>query len=175
MKNSLIALVSIFLFTMQTPKKVEKKYAVNFAISYTESYCMGMRPTEEMLKELAIPKPYQNRELSIIKGKESFDKMKSIFVGKITTNGKGVATLNLPEGVYSIIDNEKASFYNKVKNDKVNYQISSDACVQEWIKRPILTFTVSKKGAKVKYIFNKSCYLGENVSQCINYIGPQKP
>lgn len=175
MKNSIIAIACIFLFTMQTPKKVEKKYAVNFVISYTESYCMGMRPTEEILKELAIPKPYQNRELSIIKGKESFDKMKSVFVGKVTTNAKGLAILNLPEGVYSIIDNEKASFYNKVKNDKENYQINSDACVQEWIKSPILTFTVSKKSTSVKYIFNKSCYLGENVSQCINYIGPQKP
>lgn len=175
MKKSITALASIFLFTMQTPKKVEKKYAVNFAITYTESYCMGMRPTEQILKELSTPKQYPNRELSIIKGNGNFNSMKSVFVGKILTDKNGFAKLNLQEGVYSIIDNEKAAFYSKVKNDTIDYKITSEACVQDWIKSPIFTFTVTKKGANVKYQFNKSCYLGENASQCISYIGPQRP
>lgn len=168
MKTILISFLTVLLFTMASPPY---KHAVSIQVFYTESYCMGMQPTEEMLAELAKPKAYPDRELAILKKSGS----KQTLVTTVKTNNEGLININLPAGEYSVMDNSKSTFYNQIKNDKDNYAISSEACLKEWLNKPILTFIVTQKAIKLKHTFNKSCYLGENQSTCISYTGPQKP
>jgi hypothetical protein len=168
MKTTILLFLTILLFTMAAPKK---KQAVTIQLFYTNSYCMGMRPTEEMLAELAKPKIYPDRELTIMKMRGK----KQTLVATVKANREGLINIDLPAGEYSIMDNSKSTFYNQIKNDRDNYAISSEVCVKEWLSKPILTFSITKKAVAIKHTFNKSCYLGENPSPCISYIGPQKP
>ncbi|MEY5048614.1 MAG: hypothetical protein RLZZ175_1973 [Bacteroidota bacterium] len=171
MKRYILAAFTVIFFTMEAPKKEPTKPVV-INITYTESHCTGPKPTEKQQKILDKPKRYPNRKLKVIKGHKHFDAAHSEVVATITTNERGSAKLNLPLGEYSIIDEEKMMIYEHAKANHKDYLIPKDKEVHEWINKPILHFSVTKKKNVVTHNFKKSCYLGENDPSCIVYIGP---
>jgi hypothetical protein len=144
-------------------------------VTYTASYCMGMRPEQAMLDSLAKARPYVGKKLYLKKG-ETNDPSSPI-LQTITTKAGG--TISLPDlfpGKYYLIDEDRLHPIDYAKMQDV--QVMDQLCIDKWFKKPIITFEIKKNKKQHLYFninFHKSCYLGESGVPCIQYTGPQRP
>lgn len=174
MKNFIfIIFVMVNFSSCLLPKVGFSTLSIN--VTYTQDYCKGVAPNQEMLDSLSRKRIYVGKKLYLKKGSEN-NPDAPIF-HTVTTNAKGV--LVMPElfpGKYYLVDDDrlKPIDYSKNKNIKVIDQ----KCVNKWFKKPILVFEI-KKNIKQRLFyeinFHKSCYLGESNLQCVDYIGPKIP
>jgi len=170
MKNTIIASLTLFIFSQFT---TEKKYSVSGQVFINAEYCMGVRPTEEMIAELNVLKAYPNKTLFIKKGKTNQ------VIAKVKTNQQGRFSTQLPAGTYHIFDTLQLltpSAYIKFKGGKDNFILTDSVCYKKWQNKPIASFTVKNKEVKMKDInFRIVCYKGDFNCACVEYIGPRVP
>ena len=164
----------IVLFSQLTS---EKKFTVSGQVFLNAEYCMGVRPTEEMIAELNTLKAYPNKTFFIKKGKANLATQKVI--GKVKTNPQGKFTIQLPAGTYHLFDTVQLltpSAYIKLKGGKDNYELSDSVCYKKWQNKPIASFTIKNKEVKIKDInFRIVCYKGDFNCECVDFIGPRVP
>ena len=144
-------------------------------VTYTTEYCMGMRPTDEMLDSLAKPRPYVGKKLYLKKGITN-DTLTPILQTLITKADGTIALPDLFPGKYYIIDEDHLHTKNYGKLQDI--QVTDQACINKWFKKPLLNFEVKKNIKQHLYYtinFHKSCYKGEASVPCIRYTGPMKP
>lgn len=153
---------------------VEKTFRVSGEIKYSESYCGGARPTDAMLEELARLKPYEGKELYVIKGTKN-EENKTI-CDTIISDSEGKFELNLPAGEYCII--QSAQLDKKVFNycDNKNDEIEADRkCLEAWWPTCFYSFSVNESPIdSIQLIFHRPCFLPEGIP-CLNYTGPMPP
>lgn len=90
-KGILVLIVLLTCFISLAQKK-----PVEVDVVYTQSYCGGARPTDEMLAEIQKPKPYANKKMYVIseKGKKSV----------VKTTSAGNFKIKLAQGNYKLME-----------------------------------------------------------------------
>jgi hypothetical protein len=171
-RYTLIFTIIAFSLSAQTKQKVDGIY------TESNSYCSGARPSQEMLNDLEKPVPLANKVLYIKSGTENNLKKKRYV--KVKTDLNGTFTCSLPIGQYIIIGVDKLDlkYYNfllsKYAVPSKNYKAVDKACLNEWLKEPLLSFEVKKnKTDTLKIHLTKPCEW--NSIPCTQFTGPLPP
>jgi hypothetical protein len=110
----------------------EGKKAVYFGtISYTESYCGGARPPEELLQQLATPKPFASDTLRV----------KNVETGTeylVVTDEHGHYEMELPAGNYVV--------HPKFRTTAAGYSPNYEANCKQWRELQLHTLNEVKAG-----------------------------
>jgi len=134
-------------------------------------YCGGAAPTKE--QEAGITEPIANQTFYIYKD-ERPKSLKDMI--RLTTDEKGVLSIDLKDGKYSIISEDKAlsldEFIKKKKVDGQYYEYSEDSCFETWRTTPDFTIQLAHPTKEVVTI-NHTCFTGDN--PCMEYTGPYPP
>lgn len=95
---------------------------------------------------------------------------------KLTTDAEGTFSIDLKDGTYSIISEDKAlpidEFIAKKKVVDQFYTYSNDDCFETWRTTPDFTIELSKSAEEVVTI-SERCFTGDN--PCMKYTGPYPP
>jgi hypothetical protein len=144
-------------------------------LNYTESYCGGARPTEEMLAEMSQPKPMVCERLYLRKGiVNNIDE--PVIASEITDNS-GKAIFHVKPGQYCVVrasksDNAQSEKWKKelLKGNELYAPLDMD-CLKKWLATPELIIEVGENGPlKFELLINKPCTW--NSIPCAQYIGP---
>jgi hypothetical protein len=178
--KNIFVLVTVVLVVLLVSCAGFLKLKVGFStcivnVTYTTEYCMGMRPTQEMLDSLAKPRAYVGKKLYLKKG-EVNESSAPILQTLITKAGGVISLPDLFPGKYYIVDDEHLHPIDYAhQNDMV---VTDQGCIDKWFKKPLLTFEIKKNKKQHIYLavnFCKSCYKGEANVPCLQYTGPLKP
>lgn len=134
-------------------------------------YCGGAAPTKE--QEAGFTNPIANQVFYIYKD----ERPKSITeMVRLTTDETGKLSIDLKDGTYSLISEDKAlpldEFIKKKKVEGQHYQYTDDSCFETWRNTPDFTVELSSPTEEVVTIQEK-CFTGDN--PCMKYIGPYPP
>ena len=136
---SLIVLVGSLLSCV-SKKQTLKSDSCSFNVTFTSSYCGGMRPPESLVDSLKTERTFSKGELVIL----STDKKEY----RLALNLEGKGALLLPNGEYEVFLKEKVSPEN----------ISDDQRCVEWSTTPEFTFVVNSGMAKnISFKLHKYC------------------
>lgn len=91
-----VYIFSLALLMISACKSKQTDDSIAFTVQYTEEYCGGTEPTEEMIEELETPKPYTGR-LYLHLDNDPFRKEAGVEISVV--NGKGVLQ-GIPTGCY---------------------------------------------------------------------------
>lgn len=161
MKVLLLPLICLVLSSFN-PNTSAKKISISGSVTGTRQYCGGARPSDEILTQVATPRPISNKKIYIKQGEvNSFDS-KVLLV--LTTDSKGNFRAKLRPGKYLIVDSTKkdTSYYNAIlKTYKFQgnaYQAVDTACLRKWYLKPECIFNVGNSDQKnISVNFFKGC------------------
>lgn len=152
--------------------KPKIKYVVSGEVTQSLQYCGGMRPSEEMLAERKTPRPYVNKKFHIRKGNKN--SLASPVLLSFTADSNGYFSIDLPAGIYSIIQTEqvKKLDLNKYKS----YHIKVDEqCLKTWWAEPYYVLEIKNENITgLKFHFENRCFIEGDVP-CRRYTGPLPP
>ncbi len=144
-------------------------------LNYTESYCGGARPTDEILAEMAQPKPMIGERLYLRKG--SVNNINEPLVASEITDQSGRAIFHLMPGQYCVlraskIDNAQTEKWkNELLKGNELYAPIDIECLEKWLATPELVIEVGESGPlSFELLINKPCPW--NSIQCAQYKGP---
>ncbi|MDO9000282.1 hypothetical protein [Sediminibacterium sp.] len=115
-----------------------QKKLISIPITYTQPYCGGARPSEEILAEAAKPKPYSNKTIIIVSQKGKVDSLK--------TDATGVLKTNLKVGTYKLF--EPWRYYKKADAGMKVSDFDLTCLKTEWMKE-IKELTITKTETKI--------------------------
>jgi hypothetical protein len=152
----------LLAFSQAPSKKKIKKIPVSGTVTETNSYCGGARPPDELLAQLATPRPITNKTIYIKKGEvNSFDNKVLL---KLTTDSKGNFRTKLAPGKYLVVDSTKndMAYYNMLlktyKNQTASYDAIDTLCLKEWYMKPAASFEVANTEIKdISVNFHRTC------------------
>ncbi|MDG1330879.1 MAG: prealbumin-like fold domain-containing protein [Crocinitomicaceae bacterium] len=134
-------------------------------------YCGGAAPTEA--QSAGFTNPIANQVFYIYKDERPSSITKMV---RVKTDENGKLSIDLKDGTYSIISEDKAlpidEFIKKKKIEGDFYQYSADSCFETWRTTPDLTVEISNPMVETVTIQQK-CYTGDN--PCMKYTGPYPP
>lgn len=172
-----ILILSALVLTFCIGKPKPSKVNVEGKLTFTESYCQGMRPTEEILAEKKRQKPLVGKKLYIRKGK--YNDITTPIIAEVITDSAGIFKLNLPKGEYCLVNENKKdnSFYMTIikKHSKKTdfYGEVNKECLDEWLKTPDVIFEVGTTKTSFSYNFHMPCEWAR--TPCTTYTGPLPP
>ncbi|NVK63375.1 MAG: hypothetical protein HWE22_02260 [Flavobacteriales bacterium] len=134
-------------------------------------YCGGAAPTEEQAK--GFTEPMANQVFYLYKDERPNSVTDMV---KVTTDESGTFSIDLKDGRFSIISEDKAlplkEFIKKKKIEGEFYEYSDDSCFETWRTTPEFTIDLSHPTDEVVTI-KTDCYTGDN--PCMQYTGPYRP
>jgi hypothetical protein len=144
-------------------------------LNYTESYCGGARPTEELLAEMSQSKPMVGERLYLRKG--SANNIDEPVVASEITDNSGKAIFHVKSGQYCVVrasksDNAQSEKWRKelLKGNELYGPVDIE-CLKKWLATPELVIEVGENGPlKFELLINKPCTW--NSIPCAQYIGP---
>ncbi|MFT5858964.1 MAG: hypothetical protein ACI865_001060 [Flavobacteriaceae bacterium] len=155
------------------PESVEQynKYTLTMTIQGYHPHCGGMAPTPEIQANMTRPAGgaiyYMYEGIRPIK--------KSKFT-RIEANSEGIITLELPDGNYGLIQEDKLlsldEFIALKKMDGIHYQNKPDSCYEDWRSRSDFSVQLSSDTTML-FTVNHKCFTGTN--PCLDYSGPYPP
>lgn len=165
---------------LASPKDVNwevKMFSVFGNVTYSQSYCGGARPTDEVLMEITSPKPMVNSTFYVRQGKENNPELEIFFTFK--TDDKGNFNFTLPPGDYVIIEQNRtdSSYYHsvlKTYGKETNSNSAADTtCMKKWLAGCLAQFTVADSDLKnINWDMHTSCFIN---APCVHYKGPYPP
>lgn len=168
-----ILCLSLLSFDQAHSQKKAKKIRVSGTVTSTSSYCGGARPSDEILADVATPRPIPNKKIYIKKGESNSFDSKAIIV--LTSDAKGNFHAKLAPGKYLVVDSTKndMTYYNMLlktyKDQTVNYEAIDTLCLKEWYTKPNCVFEVIDKEVKdINVNFHRTC----NDIPCALFRGP---
>ena len=119
---------------------------ITILVTTAQTYCGGAAPSEEIIDELATPKPLQKDTIYILLEGKALDE-----AIKLVTDNKGLIQTNLPEGHHSAFLSNPANFLkmqNRLSEKEMcelqwKQQMFSDLVVFEGIKAAELFFLIT--------------------------------
>ncbi|MBL7917188.1 MAG: hypothetical protein JNM96_02250 [Bacteroidia bacterium] len=159
MKFNLKYLVTLILcgFLFESCKQVKQ----TVSLTYIQPYCGGARPTEEMEKDAATPKPYATKKITLVS--------ESGKIFNLETDEKGNLNLKLKDGIYKMYEPWR---FNKGTPDGTEFKRFDNNCLnQEWNKE-FSVLEVKGNTAKLKEVYTIYNYCDFNLP-CI--LESQKP
>ena len=163
--------LSIILITTQIScaQRKAKYYNVSGTVTTTSSYCGGAAPSQEMLAQMAKPRPIAGKQLFIKSGKENSEG--GAVIKSITTDSLGHFQINLKNGAYCIVEEYKSKPLVIPKNDK--YSKWDEECLKEKYAQCDYQLDVLNKNVDDLNInFHKQCTWSQ---PCLQYDGPLPP
>jgi hypothetical protein len=119
MKQISLAFIMLLLASCALQKK-----KVTLQVTYSEQYCGGARPSEEMQAQSEKNKPYPNHTLVFVSEKGKIDSAR-------TTNN-GELTIKLRKGTYSVIEAWRFNLYTP--EDLPIDAFDRECLKQEWVR-----------------------------------------
>ena len=156
----------------RTVTDANKLFVVSGKVTQTFSYCGGAKPPQKLIESLATPVAYPGKKFYVREGKINNANAKIVL--SFQTDSSGQFSIQLPPGIYSIIQEEqlnniKPGYYNK-QNQKAD-----DKCLQEWWVKPYYLLEIKDKNLQeLAFTFHHRCYINDDIP-CIIYTGPQHP
>lgn len=134
-------------------------------------YCGGAAPTEEQSK--GFINPIADQVFYIYKDERPSSLTKMV---RVKTDAKGMFSIDLEDGNYSIISEDKTlsieEFIQKKKIEGQFYQYSADSCFETWRTTPDFTIEISNPTEETVTL-QERCFTGDN--PCMKYTGPYPP
>lgn len=150
---------------------------VELIITQTHAYCGGAEPTPELLELLRTPAPFEGKTIHLRKGKTNCIHKK--IVTTITTDTTGMVTLNLPAGIYSVVDDDKKdkkkyrSLLKRFSTASASRSAIDKPCLNDWLKQPEAIIEVKEGGNRFTINFHHRC--DWDAIPCSSYSGPLPP
>jgi hypothetical protein len=167
-------LIPNLFFSQKRINKSSHFSIVKGIVNQTNSYCGGARPPDDLLKELAKPKPLTNYKLYIKKNTPSI--IDAIIMDSVITDKNGRFALKMPKGNYIFVDSiyKDREHYNQmvrlILNDNENYSNLDTNCLLNRFNTPLLDFKITRKNQLLKPIrIHRNC--DYNKIPCVNYKG----
>ena len=177
----LIVFVSGVFISGQRKKsklKSNELIEVKGMITETQSYCGGAAPPQDLLDELSKPKPIKGYYLYV---RRNSNEMKNPILHRIITDSNGKFKINLPVGIYSVVDESKKD--SQVYNEYINtYKQASESfgpidvkCYLKYFSTPDFSIKVekAKKTINIEYNYHRSCSWSR--TPCIEFRGQYPP
>jgi len=171
----LIFFIPNLLFSQKKVKSSKNFSIVKGIVNQTYSYCGGARPPDELLIELAKPKPLSNYKLYIKKNTPSI--IDAIIMDSVITDKNGRFNIRLKKGHYVFIDSnykDRNQFNQLVKfiiEDQENYSQLDSNCLLNRFNIPLISFKINQRTHQLKpIIIHRNC--DYNKIPCVNYKGP---
>lgn len=147
------------------------KHTLSVTFNMHRPYCGGAAPSPE--QEMGFTEPIANQVYYIYKDERPKSVTKMV---KVTTDEQGKFSIDLEEGVYSIIHGDKGlpldEFIEKKKIIASYYNYSDNDCFEKWRTTPDFTINLVKTTDETVVISSR-CFTGDN--PCMDYIGPYPP
>lgn len=172
--------VGIFLLSCISGKKknssTDELYKVEVMVTQTSSYCGGARPSEEILQELNTLKPASGLTIYIGKGNSNHG---VDFVVSSKTDELGKVSVELSEGIYYIVFDNKTAAYKEsllttYGTETKDYSAIDITCLESWFATPEITFHVQKNNLRT-IVLNHHIPCSWSAIPCVNYRGPLPP
>lgn len=150
-----------------------KTYTISGKVTISYSHCGGAMLTEERMKEISQPSPYNGKVFHIRQG--AINDLNKPIVTSFTVDANGNFEIKLPKGTYSIIQQEQVQQLDSSKYQSSKYYIVDKPCLQKWWSSPYYLLEVNSKNIKdLAFHFHRRCFIEGDVP-CIDYDGPLPP
>lgn len=172
-----VLLLSISLGSCAQRKKMTAgaEITVYGTLTQTSMWCGGARPPEELVKELATPKPLDTYDLYI---RKDTNNLSNPILYKVKTDKNGNFTLKLKAGKYVVVDSkkkDKATYKATLEKYKTETETTGKIdkdCYAQFVATPDFEIVVPKsaKGSiKVSHNYHRTCdWVG---TPCVEYKG----
>lgn len=144
-------------------------------LQYTNSYCGGAQPNDQILADLNKPKPFSDQMIYVKQGSKNI--LSNPILDSAKTNATGDVRFNLSQGTYCLIRKERVDkqYYNslveKYKIDTKNYSRVDNTCLDKWMAEVDFVFQVDEVNAKnFEFVIHNPCWW--NSIPCVDYRGP---
>jgi hypothetical protein len=166
-------LVSTFCFAQKTGGVKPVRVTVKGKLMQTTSYCGGVEPSAEMMKEYNTPKPYADKVFYVRKGK--VNSTKAEVITSFTTDVNGEFSFQITPGTYSIIQAKQLKAL-KSADLKSGKNIVVDAkCMKAWWAKPYYLLEVKTENITIPdWSIHHPCFVSGDIP-CISYDGPMAP
>ena len=159
-----------------TTKSAVITVAVSGTVTQTNSYCGGARPPDEILTQLATPRPFPDKKFHVIKGETNTVNHEIIL--SFTTDSVGNFSFKVPAGTYSIILDEQTQTPD-AKKYQTQFLKMDEACFKDWWAKPyyLLEVSPSSQTTTIKglnFEFHHRCFIQYDIP-CLQYSGPLPP
>ena len=149
-----------------------KSVTVSGSITQTNAYCGGARPSDEMLQELATPRPFPNKKMHVIKGETNTTAHEIIL--SFTSDSVGGFSFKIVPGTYAIIVDEQAQAPDSKKYTSQLVK-ADETCFKDWWAKPYYLLEVGTANMKgLSFQFNHRCFVQYDIP-CLRYDGPLPP
>jgi len=169
----LLTYLIIGLLTGSPGKEKKVTQTITGKITTSGSYCGGMAPSEEMLRNVQATRPMSGFMIYVKKGTEN--KLSAPILDSTYTNSNGEYSFNLPKGEYVLLQKNQLdkSIFETYKSSKW-LQVDSE-CMESWWKKGLISITVENENIdSLNFHFRKRCFVPEYIP-CLRYTGPYPP
>lgn len=129
--------ISLLLVVLSSLISCAQKKNLSVMVSYVLPYCGGARPTPEMEKDAATPKPYANKKIIIVSENGKVDSVKTDAAGKFKRK--------FTVGRYKFY--EAWRYYKSTPDGSPEERFDRACMVDEW-KKEFMVVNVYKKAVK---------------------------
>ncbi len=151
------------------------QFPIEILVTQTASYCGGISPPPELIRELKTPRPLAGKKIVIKKGDKNT--VASEVLMEACSDSVGKISVQLPSGTYFIVDEFKkdTSYLNKLLRiysvPTPNYSVIQQECLQSWYEQPDFIFEIGEGRASALTVnFQKLCSWNE--IPCVEFKGP---
>jgi hypothetical protein len=173
-RNGLFLVFLALIFSCATQKSLGKNAKlVQINMSNAKPYCGGAAPTPDMQNPVMEALPNCSFVLFI----QNEDDTRGKEIKLVTTDSKGLLTLELPIGKYQLWKPSKLqSFEEFIKTESPNlgkdFQYKDNECFLAWKEKPDFIFEVNSD-TTLNLAYHVNCYTGSH--PCLKYNGPLHP
>ncbi|MBI3233168.1 MAG: hypothetical protein HYZ42_03880 [Bacteroidetes bacterium] len=163
--------VYVLFIGMSLSFKVSPTYIFSGRITYTQDYCGGAAPPQDLIEKLKTPKPLANKKIYFKKGR--VNGLNKTRIGYFTTDSLGRFNIKLTASDYVFFDESKLRWEEEHDmTESVNMTIDYKCLLDKHMKGD---FTIKKTQKNLKdYAFNYHYPCAYNLP-CIEYHGPYPP
>ena len=160
--------------TPATTSSNNKHLMVRGKIEFSESYCGGAPPPEEMVQELEKKKPLVGYKLYIRAGRTN--DIKAPIIDSFSTNEDGEFEFNLLPGEYILLSSNHITrdVFTKYQEEKF-IKIANMDCLENWWQNGMTKLILENQPIdNIYFHLKKNCFLPLGIP-CLKFNGPIPP
>ncbi len=152
------------------PKSSRSFLTLSGKVTFSQEYCGGAAPSEELLQAIRKPKPYVNFKIYVREGVEN--SLHARIIDSVLTDKDGRFSFTLPPGKYVLLSEYHKD--RKIFKPLPNRRISDKKCLEEWWRSGLASLDLQMSVDTLHFHIHKRCFLPEGVP-CLFYTGPMPP
>ncbi len=153
---------------------IPKEFPIEIIVTQTASYCGGVKPRAEFIKQLETPRPLEGKKIFVKQGDKNTFNAKVII--EAVSDSAGKIQFMLPSGKYFIVEEKKKDrgYYDtlleKYLTPTTEFSAIDTSCLKAWYELPDLIFEIkSDESNNLKLNFHRKCSYNE--IPCIQFRG----